>query len=248
MAQGNNSESSEMIREIEGQVKYTGKPSSTENGSTNGVDEEIFHSFTPTSFDLLVPKLKAMVDQVHINFNNLSSISSSSSLVDVSKLLSEWSDLTCSSIILTERELSFYSQDRDRSIIVPYKVISIHGIANGEGMVPNLYCQLDLEEMLESQRRVSGGVEQEREGDDESDEPIELIITPQGENQQTLVEEIFQALSYCASLHPSALPKIEDLDDKEDHHLLDALLSHDTPDQEQPPVDHLAASNRFQPY
>ncbi|POV97363.1 hypothetical protein PSTT_15091 [Puccinia striiformis] len=190
-----------------------------------------------------------MVDQVHINFNNLSSISSSSSLVDVSKLLSECEKELKNIYERWCRELSFYSQDRDRSIIVPYKVISIHGIASGVGMVPNLYCQLDLEEMLESQRRVSGGVEQEKaEEDDESDEPIELIITPQGENQQTLVEEIFQALSYCASLHPSALPKIEDLDDKEDHHLLDALLSHDTPDQEQPPVDHLAASNRFQPY
>ncbi|WAQ91042.1 hypothetical protein PtA15_13A442 [Puccinia triticina] len=220
------------IRQIEGQAKFRGTASG-QTARTNAQreahpgqteedqDEEIFHSFTPASFDLLVPKLKLKLDSVRLHLDNLPPPTAFQSrhpqLVSSISLLTEWSDLLCSSIIMTERELSFYSKERDRSIIIPYQAISLHGISGG-GVDAQLYCQLDLVEMIA------------KEGD-----------------RSTLVQEIFQAMSYCASLHPTILPRMEDQDDKDDHHLLEALLDHDT-STEQPSADQLSVSNRFQPY
>ncbi|OAV89330.1 hypothetical protein PTTG_06935 [Puccinia triticina 1-1 BBBD Race 1] len=251
------------IRQIEGQAKFRGTASG-QTARTNAQreahpgqteedqDEEIFHSFTPASFDLLVPKLKLKLDSVRLHLDNLPPPTAFQSrhpqLVSSISLLTEWSDLLCSSIIMTERELSFYSKERDRSIIIPYQAISLHGISGG-GVDAQLYCQLDLVEMIASQRRSLGGTgqQEEEEEQEEQEEPIALIITPEEGDRSTLVQEIFQAMSYCASLHPTILPRMEDQDDKDDHHLLEALLDHDT-STEQPSADQLSVSNRFQPY
>lgn len=248
-----------MIREIEAQTKFRGTASSRtsrtsgqgEDGQEQIEDEEIFHSFTPASFDLLVPVLKLKLDSVRPRFENLPAPASCQNrhpkFVESISLLTRWSDLVCSSIILTERELSFYSKERDRSIIIPYQAISLHGISGG-GNETQLYCQLDLEEMIGDERMRSEANEQLQEAEEEPEEPIVLTITPEEGDRPALVQEMFRAMSYCASLHPTSLPRIEDQADKDDdHHLLDALLSHDN-SPEQPPADHLAAANRFQPY
>ncbi|KAA1085863.1 hypothetical protein PGT21_021898 [Puccinia graminis f. sp. tritici] len=259
MTDGSLNESNEMmmIREIEAQANFRATASSRtsrtsgqgEEGQEQIEDEEIFHSFTPASFDLLVPVLKLKLDSVRPRFENLPAPASCQNrhpkFVESISLLTGWSDLICSSIILTERELSFYSKERDRSIIIPYQAISLHGISGG-GDDAQLYCQLDLEEMIGGERMRSEANEQQ-EGQEESEEPIVLTITPEEGDRSALVQEMFRAMSYCASLHPTSLPRIEDQADKDDHHLLDALLSHDN-SPEQPPADHLAAANRFQPY
>lgn len=98
-------------------------------------------------------------------------------------------------LYLTEREVGFYSAERSKTLVVPYPTISLHAISRTEsGAVPCIYCQLD------------DCSDPEAEADEER-EAVELRIVPE---DPTRLDEIFEVLSACASLHPSVMPPDED--------------------------------------
>lgn len=174
----------------------------------------MFHSFTPASFDLLVPTLKLKVDQVHVKFNNLSPYSNPTegqegtgpndhNVSDLFRTLSEWSDLVCSSLILTVREVGIYSAEKDQTLLIPYGLISLHGISRtpGESQPSSIYCQLDDSLNSLMRNNQDNQLDPEHFNSETLDvDPIELILTP---HDPTIVEGIFEGLSFCASLHPS---------------------------------------------
>ncbi|MBW0464217.1 hypothetical protein O181_003932 [Austropuccinia psidii MF-1] len=136
---------------------------------------------TPGSFDLLPPLLRCKVENTTILF---------SGLVD-SGPLNGWSETKCD-LLITEKELALHSINRDQSLIIPHQLISLHGISRpqeGQQQSPSIYCQLDLDA---------------HQDEDETEESTELNIVP--EDSSTL-NQIFEALSYCASLHPLAAPQ-----------------------------------------
>jgi len=251
-----------MFREIDGPVPYrpsstttTGKKNKANGENSTDQDEEICQSYTPASFDLLIPILQLKLDRVHLLFTNLPPDPASSDihprLQSICSLLAPWSGQICSSIIMTERELSFYSAERNRSLIVPPELICLHGLSNVERGRNQVYCQLDRELMMGVGQGAFDPQECSGEGETDEAESIELIITPDfpdEHEQSAATTDIFRALSHCACLHPTPMPKTEDPADKEDHHLLKALLEHDESPQlpPEPPAD--ITSNRFQPY
>ncbi|PLW06066.1 hypothetical protein PCANC_27805 [Puccinia coronata f. sp. avenae] len=237
-------EASQTIEEIQGQVAFRPSISSTpaDRKREEEPDEHIFHSYTPASFELLHPVLSLKLEKVDVKLIL-------SPTHDSREKLSHWCDIEpiLASIIITEREMSFYSSERDRSLVVPHRMISLHGLSNtDQGQSQQVYCQLN------PPHETTTGSEEEDAKEEDPSESMELIITPHNldeKGQANEAQQIFRALSYCASLHPAPTPLSQQLSDqKEDHHLLSALLEHD---QSPPPTtDPLAdtPSNRFQPY
>ncbi|PWN53347.1 hypothetical protein IE53DRAFT_338979 [Violaceomyces palustris] len=112
------------------------------------------------------------------------------------------------SLWLTEESLSFLSSETSSGFKLSYPAISLHAVtrsppqglygpstssstnASTSSSTGCLYCQLDL----------SSG-EQDAEEEQDEDTLVEMHIFTQ--DDETL-EQLFESLSYCASLHPSA--------------------------------------------
>ncbi|KAH8831396.1 regulator of volume decrease after cellular swelling-domain-containing protein [Flagelloscypha sp. PMI_526] len=89
-----------------------------------------------------------------------------------------------------------------KGLQIDYRTITLHAISKSNG-TPCIYCQLDNEGKADT---------------DEEMELSELNIVPQNASD---LEPIFEALSYCATLHPDPMT-----DEDEDG---DAFISSDTP-------------------
>ncbi|CAH7685053.1 regulator of volume decrease after cellular swelling-domain-containing protein [Phakopsora pachyrhizi] len=133
---------------------------------------------TPISFESLPPILRLMVDGVTLVLTGIEG-------------RSDW-NLSNLKLFLTEREVNFYSDERSQTLVLPYRSISLHAISRPEGQPGSIYCQLD--ESLDFTQD-----DQQHQQVEESD-AVELQIVP---NDSSRLEEIFQVLSRCASLHPS---------------------------------------------
>lgn len=108
-----------------------------------------------------------------------------------------------------------------RGIQIEYPSITLHAISRADNK-PSIYCQLD--EHVASTEEAQGE-------EDEANEMRELVIVPQASNtreslivyftgldaSQSLisVDDIFEALSLCASLHPDPADE-DDMDDDDD--------------------------------
>ncbi|SJX60471.1 uncharacterized protein SRS1_11791 [Sporisorium reilianum f. sp. reilianum] len=106
---------------------------------------------------------------------------------------------------LTERELSFLAPKTGTGFRLGYPNVALHAVArtppsflstsNGssQGFHGCLYCQLDLSPN-------AAAAEMGVDGDDDNGEFVEMYIcTPDGAS----LDQLFEALSHCASLHPS---------------------------------------------
>ncbi|EGG01229.1 uncharacterized protein MELLADRAFT_111193 [Melampsora larici-populina 98AG31] len=135
-------------------------------------------------------------------------------------------------LYLTEREVGFYSAERSKTLLVPYPTISLHAISRTEsGAQPCIYCQLD------------DCSDPEAEADEEQ-EAVELRIVPE---DPTRLEEIFEVLSACASLHPSNMPPEEDDGFFGEVGDVDENL-HDLSETGRVRTDILSPGSRFNPY
>ncbi|KAH7884573.1 regulator of volume decrease after cellular swelling-domain-containing protein [Phlebopus sp. FC_14] len=104
-------------------------------------------------------------------------------------------------LYVIESALVFMSSS-GRGLRVPYPAITLHAISRAEGSSPSIYCQLDEE--------VTGAAPADDSAEDVR-EMRELSIIPQ---DPMSLESIFEAMSYCASLHPD--PSLSEDDDGDD--------------------------------
>lgn len=114
--------------------------------------------------------------------------------------------------------LLIFMSSTGKGLQVEYRSITLHAISRAEN-VPSIYCQLD-----ESPNDATAANE-----DAEISDMRELIIIPKAAESRTFsaslsllssytctaVEPIFEALSYCASLHPDPMDE-NDMDDDDD--------------------------------
>lgn len=190
---------------------------------------------TPSSFAELPPVLHSHVQQVRVRLQpGLSpSIASANGAVDDGAVngngnghASAGSYEAEGQLWITEKELSFLSSSSGFSI--DYPSISLHAITRSvpDSLLGNdapaaqsacLYCQLDDNPHADD--------DEEGQGDEEDAGLRELYIYlpvqaassgDASDESPTTLEVIFDALSYCSSLHPSALGGGED----------DAMLGH----------------------
>ncbi|KAH9902537.1 regulator of volume decrease after cellular swelling-domain-containing protein [Cubamyces lactineus] len=112
-------------------------------------------------------------------------------------------DAANGTLYVIESHLVFMSAT-GRGFQVEYPRITLHAISRGE-KGPSIYCQLD--------DTVDANANAEPQNDeDEVSDMRELSILPK---DPSALEPIFEALSYCASLHPD--PGAEDeMDDDDD--------------------------------
>ncbi|KAF9024919.1 hypothetical protein BDZ89DRAFT_1068699 [Hymenopellis radicata] len=147
----------------------------------------------------------------------------------------EWSVGT---LYVIDSYLVFMQNQGDEGVQIQYPAITLHAISRTEGERPAVYCQLD----------DAFGETTRMETDD--DDPIrELKIIP---NDATALNNIFEALSLCASLHPdAALPD----DDEDDEAFIDTGnfdVFDGTEEEELSAVGRVRSdfinNNRYQPY
>ncbi|KAF9223600.1 hypothetical protein BS17DRAFT_780885 [Gyrodon lividus] len=100
-----------------------------------------------------------------------------------------------------------YMSSTGRGFQIEYPAITLHAISRAEGSSPSIYCQLD---------EAAGEPPADEASEDVSD-MRELSIAPQN---LVSLEPIFEAMSFCASLHP-------DLNMSEDDDADDAFVSAD---------------------
>lgn len=117
-------------------------------------------------------------------------------------------DAASGTLYVTESTLTFISST-GKGFELQYPSITLHAISRAESG-HSIYCQID--ETDENQRPF--------ENEDEGFSVMrELNIIPQ---DPTSLEDIFEAMSLCASLHPD--PNVSDEDEDEDE---DAFISND---------------------
>ncbi|KAI9512960.1 regulator of volume decrease after cellular swelling-domain-containing protein [Russula earlei] len=129
---------------------------------------------TPASFSDIPPVLRQKVDDVRVAFDPpLDGFSPE--------------DGARGTLYIIDSVLAFKSST-GRAFQIEYPSISLHATSRGDSG-PFLYCQLDEPPAASL------------DDDDDDDTPgmRELSLTPQGVSS---LEPIFEALSYCASLHP----------------------------------------------
>jgi len=98
-------------------------------------------------------------------------------------------------LFVNDDALYFYTDESSSGIKIPYPVITLHALSRSLESAkdqPCIYCQLDDNEGLE---------EYDEEAEQDGEGMREFTIIP---DDQELLETIFESLSYCASLHPSA--------------------------------------------
>ncbi|KAI6125126.1 regulator of volume decrease after cellular swelling-domain-containing protein [Pisolithus croceorrhizus] len=138
---------------------------------------------TPGSFNDIPPVLRHREDDVSITFE---------------PTLEEFTaeDGRGGTLYVIESALVFMSTT-GRGFQVPYPAITLHAVSRPQGSSPSIYCQLD-----EGTNDT---------GDDvENVDMRELTITPK---DPASLDPIFEALSFCASLHPDPdIPEDEDDD------------------------------------
>ncbi|KAH9958576.1 regulator of volume decrease after cellular swelling-domain-containing protein [Russula dissimulans] len=141
---------------------------------------------TPTSFSDIPPVLQQKVDNVRIAFDP--------PLDDFSP-----EDGARGTLYIIESVLAFQSSSTGRAFQIEYPSITLHATSRGDSG-PFVYCQLEepLTIAAVADAPPSATVD-DGNGDDETLSMRELSITPQ---DSTSLEPIFEALSYCASLHP----------------------------------------------
>ncbi|KAI0663693.1 regulator of volume decrease after cellular swelling-domain-containing protein [Cubamyces menziesii] len=145
---------------------------------------------TPASFSDIPPVLRHKEDNVSIALDPpLDTFSAE--------------DAANGSLYVIESHLVFMSAT-GRGFQVEYPRITLHAISRGE-KGPSIYCQLD--------DTVDADTNAEPQNDEEEVSDMrELSILPK---DPSALEPIFEALSYCASLHPD--PGAEDeMDDDDD--------------------------------
>ncbi|KAI0292157.1 regulator of volume decrease after cellular swelling-domain-containing protein [Russula brevipes] len=145
---------------------------------------------TPSSFSDIPPVLRQKVDNVRVAFDP--------SLDDFSP-----DDAALGTLYIIESVLAFRSST-GRTFQIEYPSITLHATSRGDSG-PFIYCQID-----ESPAAAADALPSD--GDDPGDDTLsmrELSVTPQ---DPTSLEPIFEALSYCASLHPDA----QESDDEDD--------------------------------
>ncbi|KAL0088290.1 regulator of volume decrease after cellular swelling-domain-containing protein [Phycomyces blakesleeanus] len=104
-------------------------------------------------------------------------------------------------MFVCESQLYFYSEEQHSGISVEYPDIIIHAISRRDGL-PSIYCQLDSGLFFPNQDLP--------EDEQELEETVtELKFIP--EDSESL-ESIYEAMSYCAGLHPDK----EFMDDEEE--------------------------------
>ncbi|THH27390.1 hypothetical protein EUX98_g6799 [Antrodiella citrinella] len=146
---------------------------------------------TPASFSDIPPVLRHTQQNVSINFDPPSEEFPAA-------------DSANGTLYVIESALVFMSST-GRGIQVEYPTITLHAVSRAESG-PSIYCQLDESPVnTEQKQRV--------EGDEEEVTPMrELSIVPA---DATSLDTIFEALSYCASLHPDPAG-VDDMDDDDD--------------------------------
>ncbi|KAI9001522.1 regulator of volume decrease after cellular swelling-domain-containing protein [Trametes punicea] len=145
---------------------------------------------TPASFSDIPPVLRHKEDNVSVALDPpLESFSAE--------------DAANGSLYVIESHLVFMSAS-GRGFQVEYPSITLHAISRGE-KGPSIYCQLD--------DAAATQIDEQPQNDDEDIPPMrELSIIPK---DSTALEPLFEALSFCASLHPD--PDAEnDMDDDDD--------------------------------
>ncbi|GJE85591.1 Voldacs domain-containing protein [Phanerochaete sordida] len=142
---------------------------------------------TPASFNDIPPVLRHKEENVSVKLD---------------PPLPEFTADDCAngSLYVIENLLIFMSST-GKGLQVEYRSITLHAISRAEN-VPSIYCQLD-----ESPADAAAANE-----DAEISDMRELIIIPKAAES---LEPIFEALSYCASLHPDPMDE-NDMDDDDD--------------------------------
>lgn len=142
---------------------------------------------TPASFSDIPPVLRHKEDNVSVKLD---------------PALPEFTAEDCAngSLYVIENLLIFMSST-GKGLQVEYPSITLHAISRADN-VPSIYCQLD-----ESSSDTTAVNE-----DEDIPDMRELIITPKAAES---LEPIFEALSYCASLHPDPMDE-NDMDDDDD--------------------------------
>ncbi|KAF8313689.1 hypothetical protein DL93DRAFT_2081022 [Clavulina sp. PMI_390] len=139
---------------------------------------------TPSSFEDLPPVLRSKTENVAVEF-------------DPSEEQFTSEDLSKGTLYVTEGVLAFVSASSSKGFQVLYPSITIHAVSRS-GERAMIYCQLEQASAAET-------------ADDENIDVIELKIFPSEASQ---IDDIFEALSYCASLHPD--PNMEQEDDADE--------------------------------
>ncbi|KAI5119010.1 hypothetical protein M0805_004419 [Coniferiporia weirii] len=111
-------------------------------------------------------------------------------------------ELKNGTVYIIESLLAFVSATSGRGFQIEYPSITLHAISRGDS-ASCIYCHLD-------ESPQPDGVEANEDEDDASMHMRELRIVP--ENPSSL-DALFEALSFCASLHPDPAASDDDDDD-----------------------------------
>ncbi|OSC99960.1 hypothetical protein PYCCODRAFT_1437932 [Trametes coccinea BRFM310] len=144
---------------------------------------------TPASFADIPPVLRHKEDNVSVTIDPpLDAFSAE--------------DAANGSLYVIESHLVFMSST-GRGFQVEYPKITLHAVSRGESG-PSIYCQLD--------DGANAAGDEQPQNEEEDLAMRELSIIPK---DASALEPIFEALSYCASLHPDphAEDEMEDDDD-----------------------------------
>ncbi|KAF8984938.1 hypothetical protein BGZ46_006425 [Entomortierella lignicola] len=134
-------------------------------------------------------------------------------------------------LYITDECLYFFSSGSNTGFSIPYPSIIIHAIARESHVGPSIYCQLEgsLASVGSNDHSGSNGTSTKHENtddnDDEDDEEeedsiLELSFAPADVSS---LDDIYENLSYCASLHQDE--EAEDMD--EDDYYVDDVNDHD---------------------
>lgn len=148
-------------------------------------------------------------------------------------------------VYVTEAAVVVFDPIKAQGFSIPYPAVTLHAIsrtpmrsATGEladtGLAggPCLYCQLD----------EADGEDETAAADEEGEEvnsTRDLIVTP---TQASNVETLFEALSHCASLHPSDDPDEDGVGDGEWTGQVDG------DDEDAAEIARVRQDNRYHPY
>ncbi|KAF8485816.1 regulator of volume decrease after cellular swelling-domain-containing protein [Russula ochroleuca] len=149
---------------------------------------------TPTSFSDIPPVLRQKVDNVRIAFDPpLDNFSPD--------------DGALGTLYIIESVLVYHSST-GRTLQVEYPSIALHATSRGDSS-PYVYCHIDEPPAADAPAT---------DADDTLVMRV-LILTPQ---DPASLEPIFEALSYCASLHPDPQGSDDGDDDDDDDAYIDA--------------------------
>ncbi|KAI0279308.1 regulator of volume decrease after cellular swelling-domain-containing protein [Russula aff. rugulosa BPL654] len=150
---------------------------------------------TPTSFGDIPPVLRQRVDNVRLTFDpSLDGFSPE--------------DGALGTLYIIESVL-VYQSSTGRTLQIEYPAIALHATSRGDS-APYVYCHIDEPPAADAPP----------DADDTLSSRV-LMLTPQ---DPASLDPIFEALSYCASLHPDPQGSDDGDDDDDD----DALIDPDT--------------------